>query len=412
VEVAAAMNMNPVFNYHLSGLKQTRQPLGLSRVELFLQFETCIRHTTLWELMLSKEITIPGTRTNGGGCCQLSEVISYMISRQENSKETVDSKMKLCADVLTNDIPAIERVCRELSEDERKNGVKYFEVSLNPYILLGDDKSDEKVQEVVSAVLSALAAAQEATGVRYGVVLQYSKGMKDEAKFLLSLCKDLKDENVVGIELAGYDFNIEEVISDDSENVDFLLFSPDDIDIFMEAKDNKIHRSVHAGAYCPSEVIFQAIEKLGAERIVFGYSVIEDNSLYQDCISNKIHFCTTPSFNYGPKGADKLYHPTVQFAEDNLSFSINTGYPAVTGTGMEAEIDLVKFWGLTETHLTKAVFNSARNAFMEDKKKKELQKELRKAFGLEDKVELEIMINHNCGMTEDDGEGKVVKVSF
>ena len=371
-----------------------------------------------------------------------------MISRQENSKETVDSKMKLCADVLANDIPAIERVCKELSEDERKNGVKYFEVSLNPYILLGDDKSDEKVQEVVSAVLSSLAAAQEATGVRYGVVLQYSKGMKEQAKFLLTLCKDLKDENVVGIELAGYDFNIEEVISDDSENVDFLLFSPDDIDIFMEAKDNKIHRSVHAGAYCPSEVIFQAIEKLGAERIVFGYSVIEDNSLYQDCISNKIHFCTTPSFNYGPKGkcnifprcfpevlslinsgADKLYHPTVQFAEDNVSFSINTGYPAVTGTGMEAEIDLVKFWGLTETHLTKAVFNSARNAFMEDKKKKELQKELRKvmvamyfgtllkqlliqAFGLEDKVELEIMINHNCGMTEEDGEGKVVKVSF
>ena len=80
-------------------------------------------------------------------------------------------------------------------------------------------------------------------------------------------------------------------------------------------------------------------------------------------------------------GADKLYHPTVQFAEDNVSFSINTGYPAVTGTGMEAEIDLVKFWGLTETHLTKAVFNSARNAFMEDKKKKELQKELRKVIG-------------------------------
>ena len=241
-----------------------------------------------------------------------------MISRQENSKETVDSKMKLCADVLTNDIPAIERVCKELSEDERKNGVKYFEVSLNPYILLGDDKSDEKVQEVVSAVLSALAAAQEATGVRYGVVLQYSKGMKDEAKFLLSLCKDLKDENVVGIELAGYDFNIEEVISDDSENVDFLLFSPDDIDIFMEAKDNKIHRSVHAGAYCPSEVIFQAIEKLGAERIVFGYSVIEDNSLYQDCISNKIHFCTTPSFNYGPKGKCYIFpnkgkYPVLKF---------------------------------------------------------------------------------------------------
>ena len=33
---------------------------------------------------------------------------------------------------------------------------------------------------------------------------------------------------------------------------------------------------------------------------------------------------------------------------------------------------------LLETHLTKAVFTAARNAFLEDKKKKELQKELRK----------------------------------
>lgn len=61
-----------------------------------------------------------------------------------------------------------------------------------------------------------------------------------------------------------------------------------------------------------------------------------------------------------------------------MSFSINTGYPALTGTRLDAEIDLVKFWGLSETHLTKAIFNAARNAFLDDKKKKELQKELRK----------------------------------
>ena len=52
----------------------------------------------------------------------------------------------------------------------------------------------------------------------------------------------------------------------------------------------------------------------------------------------------------------------------------------MTGGGLEAEMDLVKVWGLNETHLTKAVFNAARNAFMEDKKKKELQKELRKVW--------------------------------
>jgi len=86
--------------------------------------------------------------------------------------------------------------------------------------------------------------------------------------------------------------------------------------------------------------------------------------------------------------------------------------PVITGGGLDQEICLLKTWGLTETHLTKAVFNSARSAFLEDKKKKELQKELRKAFGMEDKVELEIMINHNCGMNDEDGVQKKLKVSF
>ena len=225
-----------------------------------------------------------------------------MISRQENSKDILDAKLELCRSVLRDDLAAIERVCRELSEDERVNGVKYFEVSLNPYSFLGEDKSDNKVEELVMNVLSAFEKAQEDYGVRFGLILQYNKGMKEESKYILSLCRSQKEKGVVGLELSGYDYHIEEVISDDSENVDFLLFNPWDIELFEEARENKIHRSVHAGAFCPSEVVFQAIEKLGAERIVFGYSVIEDDSLYKDCINNKIHFCTTPSLFYGPKG--------------------------------------------------------------------------------------------------------------
>ena len=57
---------------------------------------------------------------------------------------------------------------------------------------------------------------------------------------------------------------------------------------------------------------------------------------------------------------------------------MNTGIPVITGTGLEQEIGLLQSWGLTETHLTKTVFNAARSAFLDDKKKKELQKELRK----------------------------------
>ena len=109
---------------------------------------------------------------------------------------------------------------------------------------------------------------------------------------------------------------------------------------------------------------------------------------------------------------DKFYHPVVQFAEDNANFSVNSGLPVITGGWLNQEMDLVRSWGLSETHLAKAVFNAARSAFLDDKSKKELQKDLRKSFGMEDKVELEIMINHNCGMSEEDGVQKKLKVSF
>ena len=175
-----------------------------------------------------------------------------------------------------------------------RNGVKYFEMSLNPYKLI-TEKTSENANKLIRSVLESFKKAAESTNVKFGVLLQYQKGMKEEANNLLAQCRELKEDNVVGLELAGTEFNIEEVVAEDSENVDLLLFHPDDIAIFEEAKAAKIHRSVHAGEFGPSEAVFQAIEKLSAERIVFGYSVLQDESLYHDCINNKIHFCTAPS---------------------------------------------------------------------------------------------------------------------
>ena len=88
-----------------------------------------------------------------------------------------------------------------------------------------------------------------------------------------------------------------------------------------------------------------------------------------------------------------------------------------------------------EKNNSKATFNAARSAFLADRPKKDLLRELRKEFGMEDKVslfllmllllllaifvkvELEILINHNCGgangaPSEEDVVQKKLKVSF
>ena len=191
---------------------------------------------------------------------------------------------------MKDDFSAIARVCHELSENERSNGVKYFEVSINPHHLLTLDKSPEKIRELLELVSSTFEETEATNGVKFGIILQYERGMFEEGKHLLSLCSDLKESNVVGLELGGHDTQSEEIKPED-------FFYQEDLNIFEEAKESQVHRSIIVENSCSSEVVFQAIEKLHAERIVFGYCVSQDDSLYMDCITNKIPFITTPTLS-------------------------------------------------------------------------------------------------------------------
>ena len=106
-------------NCHIAGGPiRTKKPLLQSRVELFLQFEGCIRHTTLWELMASKKISLPDTAdTTDYKPPQLQDVISFMVARTEGSNGLIGTKLQLCLDVLSDDQEAVDRVCNEFSED-------------------------------------------------------------------------------------------------------------------------------------------------------------------------------------------------------------------------------------------------------------------------------------------------------
>ena len=113
--------MMAYYNCHIAGGPiRTKKPLLQSRVELYLQFEGCIRHTTLWELMVSKKIQMPTpepAETPDYKAPQLQDVISFMVSRTEGSNDLIGRKLQLCLDVLSDDPEAVARVCHEFSED-------------------------------------------------------------------------------------------------------------------------------------------------------------------------------------------------------------------------------------------------------------------------------------------------------
>ena len=74
----------------------------------------------------------------------------------------------------------------------------------------------------------------------------------------------------------------------------------------------------------------------------------------------QIHFetCPTSSILTGSvplSQAALIKHPIVQFAQDNVNFSINTDDTTVTDSPLENEYQLLRSWGFNEVHFTRAV---------------------------------------------------------
>ena len=83
---------------------------------------------------MKKQMELPAglqdTKTEGSPTVlKLHDVITYMVTNKPISNEEYREKLNLCIDALLDDFETIERVCVEISEDAKSNGVRYFEIS-------------------------------------------------------------------------------------------------------------------------------------------------------------------------------------------------------------------------------------------------------------------------------------------
>ena len=142
----------------------------------------------------------------------------------------------------------------------------------------GEDDSIS-YSDVVKAALDGIKEGAELTGTKGGVIVQCERGKTEEVKGLLTLCDKMRNDGVVGVELTCNDVMVDTEISGEGGSVESLLFSAQDISFMAEAKEKKIRRSVQAGEFGPPDMVFQAIEKLHADRIIYGYSITQVGGL-------------------------------------------------------------------------------------------------------------------------------------
>jgi len=351
------------------GPKRTKSAIPLSRVELHIHLDGCVRMSTIWELCKKKGLPLPGRET-------IEDLTENVEMKEPANLTTFLSGFQYTAPALGGDLEAIERIALEFCEDAAHNGLLYVESRFCPHLLLPEDDSIT-ADDIVETVLKGFAAGEEAFGLTARVLLCCIRGLDQFSEDVLRLCVKYREKGVVGMDIAGDEEGLNPKDPD--------MFSPTTIKVFNEAKELGINRTVHAGEVGPAKCVEQALSKLHAQRIGHGYRVLEDEALYAKCLEDQVHFevCPTSSILTGAQPLSFFYHALVRFCDDNANFSINTDDSMVTGTWTEQEYELARSWGLKESHLVRANVNAMKASFLPEDEKEILLKKLYSALGIE-----------------------------
>jgi len=356
------------------GPVRTKTATPLSRVELHIHLDGCVRMSTIWELCKAKGLSLPGKGT-------IEDLTAHVEMKEPGNLTSFLAGFQYTAPALAGDLVAIERIALEFCEDAAHNGLLYVESRFCPHLILGESKSEAgdmiSADDVVEAVLRGFKAGEAAYGLTARVLLCCIRGLDQFSEDVLRLCVKYRDQGVVGMDIAGDEEGL------NPEDPD--MFNPTTIKVFTEAKELGINRTVHAGEVGPAKCVEQALSKLFAQRIGHGYRVLEDEELYAKCLEDRVHFetCPTSSILTGAQPLSFFYHAVCRFSDDQANFSINTDDSMVTGTWTEQEYELVRSWGLKESHIIRANVNALKSCFLPEAEKAELLKKLYRTYGIE-----------------------------
>ncbi|KAE9550366.1 hypothetical protein FO519_006426 [Halicephalobus sp. NKZ332] len=300
-----------------------RSKFNFPKVELHLHLDGAVRHSTLLELSQQKHMDLKGAKT-------VEDVKRLLVCHEPANLDKVLSAFDIFLPIIRGDIVAIERVAYELCEDQKENGVVYFEARYSPHLLsnhiLGEFVSEEVYKSggevtplnVVEAIHRGFERGKKDFDVDARSILCCIRGHESWTDEVLEMATNLRHLGVVAIDVAGCSGGADE------------QYEPCVIQVFKEAEKRGIHRTVHAGeSGGPREVVL-AIEEMKAERIGHGYRLLRDpESYHRYAIEKKIHFegCPYSSVMTGAVSLDWTTHPIIQWVKDGVSFSINTDDP-------------------------------------------------------------------------------------
>lgn len=229
-----------------------------------------------------------------------------------------------CHDVLSS-AAALRRVVGEVVADAAADGAVWVEVSVWPGLFSGRLGTE---RDAVRLVLEAGQQAASRTGIGFGLMVAANRHAGPEAAIATALLAvDLADDGVVSFGLDG----------------DEAAFPPAPFAAaFAVAKAGGLLSAPHAGELLGPDSVTDAMDLLGADRILHGIRAAEDEALIRRLAASAVclDVCPTSNFRLGVCGPDA--HPLPRLLAAGVRCSVNADDPLVFGCSLLHEYELCR----------------------------------------------------------------------
>ncbi len=336
-----------------------RRIAAMPKVELHRHLEGSIRLQTLVEVARQYQIPLPGYDV---------ETLRPYVQVTANDPHNLDSFLSKFGVLrkFYRSPDVVRRITAEVVEDAAADNVRYMELRFTPFALAS--QMHFPLRDVMQWVCQSAREAADRCGIVVRLIVSVNRHERVEYGFqALQAACDFRDMGVVGVDLAGRETGFPA-----------RPFCP----MFIEAKQDGLGITVHAGEWQGPENVRDAIENMGADRIGHGVRVVEDSGVVRLAVERGVVFevCPTSNLQSGVV-RDVRHHPLRDLYYLKLPVTINTDDPTISNIALSDELMLaVEALGFSPSDLRKYTLAAARAAFLPPEEKAALLEALRSEF--------------------------------
>lgn len=287
--------------------------------ELHRHLDVSIRTSTLHRIAIDQKLVEPSMSLE-----RFSEKI--LITKPMRDLTAVLETFSIFQKALHSEA-VLELIAEEATEDCAQDGIDRIEFRFSPAFITEFHPS-LTWEQVLSAFERGITRAKEKYAIEVGLIAIISRDYGiDMAERTVDFLLANRDR-FVALDLAG----------DETRFPNRAFEAP-----FRRAHEAGIHITVHAGESAGADSVWEAVDRLQAERIGHGIHSVEDRQLMDTLKRRKICLEVCPTSNI-MTGVARSYenHPLRDLMRYGVPVCINTDDPGVFGVSLSQEIQIVK----------------------------------------------------------------------